>query len=300
VIEFRDRVAIVTGAGRGLGASHARLLASRGAAVVVNDPGVGIDGNDPEQRAADAVVDEIIEAGGSAVAEYSSVADPAGAEAIVSKALEEYGRADILVNNAGILRDKALHNLEWPDLDAVLSVHLKGSFYVSRAALRAMRERSYGRIVMIASNAGILGNFGQSNYGAAKMGVVGLANVLKLEGAKYNIKVNVVAPLARTRMTEQILGPVAEKLDPELVSPVVAYFCSEDCPFSGEIWSVAGGNVSRFFVARTPGYFKPPAAGPLSVEDVAANVEQIRGESGYAVLGSATEELQALAPRLFG
>jgi len=300
MIGFQGRVAIVTGAGRGLGASHAKLLASRGAAVVVNDPGVATDGSGTEARPADDVVAEIVEAGGRAVADYSSVGEPAGGEGIVAKAVEEYGRVDILVNNAGILRDKAFHNLAWPDLEAVLDVHLKGAFYVTQAAVKVMRAQSYGRIVMTTSNAGILGNFGQSNYGAAKMGVVGLANVLKLEGAKYDIKVNVLAPVARTRMTEQILGPVAEKLDPELVSPVVAYFCSEECPFSGEVWSVAGGNVSRFFMARTAGYFKAPGDGPLSVEDVAANVEQIRDETGYAVLGSTTEELQALAPRLFG
>ncbi len=299
MIEFQDRVAIVTGAGRGLGASHARLLASRGAAVVVNDSGVAADGSGAETRPADEVVAEITEAGGTAVADYSSVAEPAGGEAVVATAVDEYGRMDILVNNAGILRDKAFHNLEWPDVDAVLDVHLRGSFFVTRPALRVMREQSYGRIVMTASNAGILGNFGQSNYGAAKMGVVGLANVLKLEGAKYNIRVNVLAPVARTRMTEQLLGPVAEKLDPEMVSPVVAFFCSEECAFTGEIWSVAGGNVSRFFIARTTGYFKPPAEGPLSVEDVAANVDRIRDEADYSVLGSATEELQALAPRLF-
>ena len=245
------RVAIVTGAGRGLGANHAKLLASRGAAVVVNDPGVAADGTGSESRPADDVVAEISAAGGAALANYDSVADAAGGEAIVQAALDEYGRVDIVVNNAGILRDKSFHNLEWPNLDAVVDVHLKGAFYVTQPAWKVMREQAYGRIVMTSSNAGILGNFGQANYGAAKAGLVGFMNVLKIEGAKYGIKVNTIAPVARTRMTEDLLGPVAEKLDPAQVSPVVAYFCSEACEFTGEIWSVAGGTVSRFFIGLT-------------------------------------------------
>ncbi|HSR15898.1 MAG TPA: SDR family NAD(P)-dependent oxidoreductase [Gemmatimonadales bacterium] len=302
MIDFQDRVAIVTGAGRGLGAHHARLLATRGAAVVVNDPGSSVDGTGGARRPADEVAEEIVAAGGAAVADHHSVADPEGAAAIVQRAVDEFGRVDILVNNAGILRDKAFHNLEWENLDAVLDVHLKGAFYVTRPAFRQMREQGYGRIVMTTSNAGVLGNFGQANYGAAKMGLVGLMNVLKVEGAKYDIKVNTLAPVARTRMTEELLGPVAEKLDPALVSPVVAYLCSEACAFSGDIWSVAGGTVSRFFIGLTPGYFKnPDTEGALTVEDVAGNVEAIRGEDGYLVPWSVQDELtQKLAPKLFG
>ena len=300
MIDFQDRVAVVTGAGRGLGAHHARLLASRGAAVVVNDPGVATDGTASEQRPADEVVAEIKAAGGAAVADYGSVSDPVEAEAMVEKAVSEFGRIDILVNNAGILRDKAFHNLEWDNLYAVLDVHLKGAFHVTRPAFRRMREQSYGRIVMTSSNSGLLGNFGQSNYGAAKMGLVGLMNVLKLEGAKYDIKVNAIAPVAHTRMTEDILGPVAEKLEPGLVSPVVAYLCSQACTVTGEIFSVAGGTVSRMFVGLTPGWFKhPEKEGMLTPEDVEANLGTIRDQTGYIVPASNQEELQKIASLLF-
>ena len=299
MIEFRDRVAVVTGAGRGLGASHARLLAARGAAVVVNDPGVTADGVGGEASPADTMVAEIVAAGGSAVAEYSSVAEPTAGEAIVQKALDEYGRIDILINNAGILRDKSFHNLEWENLDAVLDVHLKGAFYVTRPAFRVMREQGYGRVVLTSSNAGLIGNFGQSNYGAAKMGLVGLMNVLRIEGAKYDIKVNTLAPVARTRMTEELFGPLVEQFDPVHVSPVVAYFCSEECAVSGEVWTVAGGNVGRFFVGRTDGYFKhPEREGPLTPEDVAAHVDEIRDEAGYSVLGMLQDELKLILPKL--
>ena len=300
MIDFQDRVALVTGAGRGLGAHHARLLASRGAAVVVNDPGVATDGTGSEARPADEVVAEIKDAGGAATADYGSVSDPEAAEAMVQKAIDEFGRIDIVVNNAGILRDKAFHNLEWENMSAVLDVHLKGAFYVTRPAFRHMREQGYGRIVMTSSNSGLLGNFGQSNYGAAKMGLVGLMNVLAIEGAKYDIKVNSIAPVARTRMTEELLGPVVEKLDPGLVSPVAAYLASEACEVTGEIYSVAGGTVSRMFVGLTPGWFKhPEKEGELTPEDVEANLAAIRDEKGYIVPASNQDELQKIAPLLF-
>jgi len=299
MISFENRVAVITGAGRGLGAGYARLLAARGAAVVVNDPGVAADGTATEATPAEELAAEIRAAGGAAVAEHSSVSTPEGGAAIVQKALSEFGRVDILINNAGILRDKAFHNLEWPNLDAVLDVHLRGAFYVTQPAFRAMRAQAYGRIVLTASNAGILGNFGQANYGAAKMGLVGFMNVLKQEGARYNIKVNTVAPVARTRMTEELLGPVAERLDPEAVAPVVAYFCSEECTLTGEIWSAAGGNISRFFIGRTAGFFKhPEREGPLTIEDVAANVAAIRDEAGYSVPLNIQEEFNLLLPKL--
>jgi NAD(P)-dependent dehydrogenase (short-subunit alcohol dehydrogenase family) len=234
------------------------------------------------------------------VAEHSSVATPEGAAAIVQKALDEFGQVDILISNAGILRDKAFHNLDWENLDAVLDVHLRGAFYVAQPAFRAMRAQSYGRIVLTSSNAGILGNFGQANYGAAKMGLVGLMNVLEHEGARYGIKVNTVAPVARTRLTEELLGPLAGHLDPEAVAPVVAYFCSEECAVSGDVWSVAGGNVSRFFIGRTPGYFKHPGReGLFTPEEIAAHVDAIRAEAGYTTPGSPQEELQGMAPLLF-
>ena len=300
MIDFQDRVALVTGAGRGLGASHARLLASRGAAVVVNDPGVATDGTMSEARPADEITAEIKEAGGAAIADYGSVSSPEDAEAMVQKAIEDFGRIDIVVNNAGILRDKAFHNLEWPNLEAVLDVHLKGAFFVTRPAFRHMREQSYGRIVMTSSNSGLLGNFGQANYGAAKMGLVGLMNVLALEGVKYDIKVNAIAPVAHTRMTEDILGPIAEKLEPSQVSPVVAYLCSERCAVTGEVYSAAGGVVSRMFVGLTQGWFKhPEKEGALTPEDIEANLDKIRDEEDYIVPASNQDELQKLAPLLF-
>jgi NAD(P)-dependent dehydrogenase (short-subunit alcohol dehydrogenase family) len=300
MIDFQDRVALVTGAGRGLGASHAALLAARGAAVVVNDPGVAADGTESAARPADEVVAAIRRAGGAAVADHGSVSNPDDAEAMVERAVEEYGRIDIVVNNAGILRDKAFHNLEWPDLDAVLDVHLKGAFYVTRPAFRHMRQQGYGRVVVTSSNSGLLGNFGQANYGAAKMGLVGLMNVLALEGAKYDVKVNAVAPVARTRMTEELLGPLVEKLDPEFVSPVVAYLCSEACAVTGEIYSAAGGVVSRMFVGLTTGWFKHRERdGALTPEDVEANLDAIRDEAGYTVPASNQDELSKIAPLLF-
>ena len=216
---FDGRVAIITGAGGGLGREHALLLASRGARVVVNDVGGSVSGEGGDAGPAQRVVQEISDAGGEAVADTHSVATPEGGEAIVATALDHFGRVDIVVNNAGILRDKTFHNMTADLLNAVLDVHLKGAFYVTRPAWIKMREQSYGRVINTSSNSGILGNFGQSNYGAAKMGLVGLTRVLAVEGAKYNIKVNAVAPVARTRMTEALLGSLGEKIDPVTVRP---------------------------------------------------------------------------------
>lgn len=296
MIEFQDRVAVITGAGGGLGRSHALLLASRGAAVVVNDLGGDMGGAGASESAAQKVVDEIVAAGGAAVAEYSSVATPEGGEAIVQKAIDEFGKIDILINNAGILRDKSFGKMEWDDLHAVLDVHLRGAFYVTKPAFAAMREAGYGRIVMTSSASGVLGNFGQSNYGAAKMGLVGFMNVLKLEGAKYDIKVNTIAPTAHTRMTTELLGPLADKLQPEHVSPAVAYLASEACQLTGDVWSVGGGAVSRMFLGLTEGYFQ--SGDPMSIEDIESNLEAIRDEEGYIVPFSIQDELAKLGPKL--
>jgi NAD(P)-dependent dehydrogenase (short-subunit alcohol dehydrogenase family) len=299
MIDFQDRVAVVTGAGRGLGAAHATLLASRGAAVVVNDPGVATDGTEGEHRPADEVVAAIKETGGAAVADYGSVSDPDAAAAMVQRAVDEFGRIDIVINNAGILRDKAFHNLEFADLEAVLDVHLKGAFYVTQPAFRLMREQGYGRIVVTSSASGLLGNFGQSNYGAAKMGLVGLMHVLAIEGASKGVRANAIAPIAGTRMTQELLGPMADKLDPALVAPVVAYLASEACEVSGEVYSVAGGTVSRMFVGLTQGWFKhPDRDGALTPEDVEANLEAIRSEEGYMVPATNQEEIQKVAQQL--
>ena len=301
MIDFQDRVAVVTGAGGGLGREHALLLAGRGAAVVVNDLGGDVRGAGGGGSMADSVVDEIRAAGGTAIADSSSVADPSSGEGLLQAAIDEFGRLDILINNAGILRDRSFANLEWEDLHAVLDVHLRGAFYVTRPIFSWMKEQGYGRIVMTASASGILGNFGQSNYGAAKMGLVGLMNVLKLEGAKYDIKVNSIAPIARTRMTEDVFGDFMAGFDPATVSPAVAYLASEECALSGEIWSVGGGQVSRFFIGLADGYFKHPERdGPLSVEDVADNLDEIRFEDGYIVPYSGQDEFAKLGPRLLG
>ncbi len=300
MIGFQDRVAVVTGAGGGLGRQHALLLAARGAAVVVNDVGGSVHGEGVSSESTDAVVAEIEAAGGRAVADHSSVSDPAHAAGIVQAALDHFGRVDIVVNNAGIIRDHSFAKLDLDDLHAVLDVHLRGAFYVTRPAFAHMKEQGYGRIIFTTSASGLLGNFGQANYAAAKMGLIGLMNVLKLEGGNHGIKVNAVAPIAHTRMTAGVFGDALSGLTPELVSPVVAYLASEECEVSGEIWSAGGGSVSRYFVALSDGYFKHSGEGPLTVEDVAANLGDIRSEDGYVVPYSIQDEFAKLGPRLLG
>jgi NAD(P)-dependent dehydrogenase (short-subunit alcohol dehydrogenase family) len=293
-IRFDGRVAIVTGAGGGLGREHALLLAARGAKVVVNDLGAAVDGTGGSAGPAERTAKEIEDLGGVAVADGNTVATAAGGQAVVDTALAAFGRVDIVVNNAGILRDKAFHNLTPELLDPVLDVHLRGAFHVTRPAWARMREAGYGRVLLTASNAGILGNFGQSNYGAAKMGLVGLARVLAQEGARHGIKANVLAPIARTRMTEELLGELAPKLDPRLAAPVAAWLVHEDCPVSGEIYSVGGGRVARFFIGLTEGYANPE----LTLEDVRDNFDRVRDEAGYTVPVGVAEEIGPLAQRL--
>ena len=289
-LSFENRVAVITGAGGGLGREHALLLASRGAQLVINDLGGSVDGSGASDGPAAKVVKEINDLGGVAVADAHSVSTPEGGQGIVQAAIDAFGRIDIVINNAGILRDKTFHNMTPDMVDAVLDVHVKGAFNVTRAAWPLMREQSYGRVINTSSNSGILGNFGQANYGAAKMGLIGFSRVLAAEGAKYNIKVNALAPIARTRMTEDLLGPAAEKLDPKFVSPVVAFLAHEDCPVSGEIYSAAGGRVARFFIGMTEGYFNPE----LSLEDVRDHFEQIRNPEGYTIPRGPGDELSAL------
>src|SRR5687767_7279427 len=293
-VGFEGRVAIITGAGGGLGREHALLMASRGAQIVVNDLGGAVDGTGSDAGPAQKVVEEIEALGGAAVADGNSVATQEGAEGMVKTALEAFGRVDIVINNAGILRDKSFANMT-PDLwDPVIAVHLTGTYNVTRAAWSHFREQSYGRIVSTSSAAGIFGNFGQTNYGAAKMGIVGLTRVWAQEGAKYNIKANAIAPVARTRMTEDLLGPLVEKLDPALVSPIVAYLVSEDCPVTGEIFSVGGGRVARVFIAEGPGYFKKD----LTVEDVRDNFETISSQADFVCPNSANSEIALIMPFL--
>ncbi|HTN81975.1 MAG TPA: SDR family oxidoreductase [Acidimicrobiales bacterium] len=289
---FDGKVAIITGAGGGLGRQHALLLASRGAQVVINDLGGGIDGTGGSEGPAHTAAKEIESLGGIAVADTHSVATPEGGAAIVQTAIDAFGRVDIVVNNAGILRDKTFHNMDASLLDPVIDVHLKGAFNVTRPAWVVMREQGYGRVVSTSSAAGIFGNFGQTNYGAAKMGLVGFTRVLAVEGAKYNIKANVIAPLALTRMTEDIMGPMASKVAPEKVSPVVAFLAHEDCPVTGEIYSVAGGRVARVFIAETRGFYKDG----LTMEDVRDNWDTIRDETGYSVPANLGEETALYLP----
>lgn len=298
MVSFQDRVAVVTGAGGGLGREHALLLASLGAAVVVNDLGGSVHGEGANSSAADRVVAEINAAGGAAVAEHSSVSDPSGGEAIIEKAIEEFGRIDIVINNAGILRDKSFANMSVDEMHAILDVHLRGAFYVTQPAFRLMKEQNYGRIVFTSSASGLIGNFGQANYGAAKMGLIGLMQVIKIEGAKYDIMVNAIAPIAQTRMTEDLLTGMQGLFAASAVSPAVAYLASEANTLSGEIWSVGGGSVSRFFIGLTDGYVKPAADGPLTVEDVEQHLTEIRSEDGYIVPSSSQDEFAKLAPRL--
>jgi NAD(P)-dependent dehydrogenase (short-subunit alcohol dehydrogenase family) len=293
-LRFDGRVAVVTGAGGGLGREHALLLAARGASVVVNDLGGAVDGSGASSDPAKATADEIVAAGGKAVSDTSSVVTPEGGKAIVDTALEAFGRVDIVVNNAGILRDKTFQNMTPEQLEPVLDVHLRGAFNVTRPAWLQMREQRYGRVLLTSSNAGILGNFGQSNYGAAKMGLVGLARVLAQEGARYGIAVNVLAPIARTRMTQDLLGPAGAQLDPRLVAPVAAFLVHQDCPVTGEIFSAGGGRVARFFVGLTRGYVNPD----LRPEDVRDHFDQIRAEPGYTVPAGVADEIAGLVERL--
>ena len=277
---FDGKVAIITGAGGGLGRQHALMMAARGALIVVNDLGGSVDGSGSDKGAAQLVVDEITAAGGDAVANTDSVATPEGGESIVKSAVDAYGKVDIVINNAGILRDKSFHNMT-PDLvDPVLDVHLRGAFNVTGPAWKLMREQGYGRIVSTSSAAGIFGNFGQANYG------VGFTNVLAVEGAKFNIKANAIAPLAYTRMTEDLLGSLGEKLQPELVSPLVTYLSHESCESTGRTYSVGGGRVAEVFIAECQGY----TSDSLTPESLRDNWDTVTDQTGYEVPAAIAEE----------
>ena len=286
-ISFEGKVAIVTGAGAGLGKAHALELARRGAKVVVNDLGGSVDGSGGSSAAALAVVEQIKAAGGTAIANGASVADKAGAESIVKDAVAAFGRVDILINNAGILRDKTFRKLELPDFDLVVSVHLLGSAYCTKAAWPVMLEQGYGRIVMTTSSSGLYGNFGQSNYGAAKLGLVGLMNTLKLEGQKNNVRVNTIAPVAATRMTENIGIPpeVMARLKPELVTPAVLYLCSDDAP-TGTIIEAGAGYYAKVQIAEAKGV---KLSGDVTVEDIAARWNEITDMSAAQPFASGSE-----------
>jgi NAD(P)-dependent dehydrogenase (short-subunit alcohol dehydrogenase family) len=292
-IRFDNRVAIVTGAGAGLGREHALLLASRGAKVVVNDPGGAVDGRGSESAVADRVVAEIKAAGGEAVASYASVADWSSAQSIVRTAIDRWGRLDILVNNAGILRDKSFHKMEPEDFEFVVQVHLMGTVYCTMAAWPTMREQKYGRVVVTTSGSGTVGNFGQANYGAAKMAVNGLISCLRFEGAKYNILCNAISPSARTRMTEGLIPEqVAAFMRPELVSPAVAWLASEQCNISGEIIGANAGYYKRVKYIESEGVQFNPTE-PVTPEMFAEALPQIMDLSKPQEHGFGTPRLEA-------
>ena len=271
-IDFQGKVAVVTGAGGGLGRCHALELAKRGARVVVNDLGGSMDGTGGSSEAAVGVVDEIKAAGGEALAHGGSVSDPQGAASMVQDAMDAWGRVDILINNAGILRDKSFTKITVEDFQAVLEVHLMGAVYCTKEVWPIMREQNFGRIIMTTSPSGLYGNFGQTNYGAAKLALVGFMNTLKIEGAKNNIHTNAIAPVAATRMTESLMPEEAlKRLGPELVTPAVIFLCSEDAP-NGVILQAAGGRYSVACVVENEGI---DLGADATVEDIADNYDAI-------------------------
>jgi 3-hydroxy-3-methylglutaryl CoA synthase/NAD(P)-dependent dehydrogenase (short-subunit alcohol dehydrogenase family)/putative sterol carrier protein len=288
-IRYDGQVAVVTGAGAGLGRVYALDLASRGAKVVVNDLGGAPDGTGGSQSAADKVVEEIKAAGGEAVANYDSVATQEGGQGIIDTAINAFGRVDIVINNAGILRDKTLVKMDPEHWDAIMDVHLKGAYNVTRPAFIKMREQGYGRVIFTTSAAGLYGNFGQTNYSAAKLGLLGFMNTLKAEGDKYNIKVNTIAPVAATRLTEDILPPdMLAKLKPEFVSPLVLYLCSEKCQDTGLIFNAGMGYFNRAAVLTGAGAVVGEADAIPTLEQVHQNFEAINTMEGADEYPNAT------------
>ncbi|QVI27032.1 SDR family NAD(P)-dependent oxidoreductase [Mycolicibacterium neoaurum] len=274
-LRFDDRVAVITGGGRGLGREYALLLASRGAKVVVNDPGGSLSGDGNDAAPAQQVADEITAAGGVAVANTDSVATPEGGRAIIDAAVSAFGRVDILIHNAGTVRRGSLRELSYQDFDAVLDVHLRGGFHVVRPAFPLMCDNGFGRIVLTSSIGGLYGNHNVANYGVAKAGLIGLSNVAALEGAAHNVTCNVVVPSAVTRMAEGIDTSSYPPMGPELVAPTVAWLSHESCSVTGEMLVAIGGRVARAFIAETAGVYRPT----WSVEDVAANIDVIRDDT---------------------
>lgn len=298
-VRLDGRVAVVTGAGGGLGRAHSLLLAKLGAKVVVNDLGGALDGTGSDATPAQKVVDEIKANGGEAVANYDSVSDFEGAQKIIQAAVDNFGKIDILVNNAGVLRDKSLMKMSVDDWNIVISVHLGGTFFCTKAAFPIMRENSYGRIISTASAAGLYGNFGQANYSAAKLGIAGLMNTVKLEGAKYNIKANTIVPTAGTRMTATVMPPeVVEKIKPEYVSPVVGYLASEQCELSGAIMVAGGGYYSRAAIVEGKGaFFSEPEK--VTPDDIAAKLSEITNLEGAVPYDSAPAQTAYALSHLF-
>ncbi|WP_406327632.1 SDR family NAD(P)-dependent oxidoreductase [Streptomyces sp. NBC_00203] len=271
-LRFDDRVAVITGAGRGLGRAYALLLGSKGAKVVVNDPGGSLSGDGVDTGPADDVVQEIRASGGQAVACTESVATAEGGRAVIESALDHFGRIDVLIHNAGIVRPASLTEMTYEDFDAVLDVHLRGAFHVVRPAFPLMREAGYGRVVLTSSIGGLYGNHRVANYGMAKAGMIGLSNVVALEGAAEGVRCNVIVPGALTRMAEGIDTSAFPPMGPELTAPVVGWLAHESCSVTGEMLVSIAGRVARAFVAETPGVYRPS----WSIEQVGEEIAAIR------------------------
>ena len=308
-LRFDDRVALVTGAGGGLGREHALLLASRGAAVMVNDLGSPtMGGQDHDPSPAQAVVEEISAAGGVAIANSDSVASREGAESMVASALEEFGRLDILINNAGIIRNRTFLNIGEYEFEPVLDVHVKGCFFVTRPAYEHMKTVGYGRIINTSSGSGLFGSFGQTAYSAAKAAIYGFTRTLAIEGSRYGVHVNAIAPGALTRMTGDVLGDdgaMAEmtglsgedlvyQMGPHQVAPAVAYLAHESCSLNGETLSASGGRVGRAFMGVTKGIYEDE----LTVESVADRINEVCDEDGYLVPDNVDQEIELLLSHL--
>ncbi len=298
-IDFKNRVVVITGAGAGLGKTYALEFAKRGAKVVVNDLGGSRDGSGESHNAADTVVDEIKALGAEAVANYDNVATVEGGENIIKTAIDAFGQVDILINNAGILRDRSFPKISESEWDSVVGVHLKGAYCVTRPAFIKMKEQGFGRIVFTTSGAGLYGNFGQANYAAAKTGLIGLMNVLKIEGAKNNILSNTIAPVAASRLTEDVLPPeMFEKLKPEFIVPLVLFLSSEDCQDSGMIFNCAAGWYSRTAVVCASGTIIGDGSREISPEEIKENWEKITDISDAKPLDNLGESFGFLAPLL--
>ena len=280
-IRYDGRVAIITGGGAGIGRQYALDLASRGASVVINDLGCDRHGEGCFESAADSVADEIISNGGNAISVYGDISDPSTGKTLVDTALSKFGGVDILISNAGIIRDSTFPKTSEGDWDWILNVHLKGAYLAIHPAFNAMRESGYGRIILTTSGAGLYGNFGQANYAAAKMGLVGLMNVLELEGARYNIHVNTIAPLATTRMTADLFhGKLADLMKPAYVTALGLFLASEECNESGHIYNAAGGWYSRTEVMCSPGAIIGDGTGNVSPEDIRSEFNRINSLEG--------------------
>ncbi|CRZ18651.1 SDR family NAD(P)-dependent oxidoreductase [Mycolicibacterium neworleansense] len=271
-LRFDDRVAVITGAGRGLGREYALLLASKGAKIVVNDPGGGLTGDGTDSTPAQDVVDEIVSAGGQAVAVTDSVATPDGGQAIVDAAVERFGRIDILIHNAGTVRRAPLKEMSYNDFEAVLDVHLRGAFHVVRPAFPLMCAAGYGRVVLTSSIGGLYGNHEVANYAAAKAGILGLCNVVALEGAVEGVLCNAIVPGAVTRMAEGLDTSAYPPMGADLVAPAVGWLAHESCSVSGEFFVAIAGRIARAVVAESPGVYQPS----WTVEQVGEQVEAIR------------------------